>query len=244
VPGYVFEWDRLQICTLALSSGEEYCLHAWDLPNDKASDRSGIIDPKLTWEDETIQFDVWLRDFIFSGADGESPPVQPLPGEAQPFALPALSLWYRAKGDTRALSTSPVVPHPFRISDRQGPTAVTPLAENGRDYSADETVGVQDGSRVDESLVVTVYPAQEGRSTLRPNRLRIAARGVEPQVRESMEPMQQGVSWVLDPSAWNFGKSNEPSGDAEERGVREAMGEENSKAHTDTSMTGDFSPGR
>jgi hypothetical protein len=103
-------------------------------------------------------------------------------------------------------------------------------------------VGVQDGSRVDESLVVTVYPAQEGRSTLRPNRLRIATRGVESKVRESMEPKQQDVSGVFGPSAWNFGKSDEPSGDAEERGLREAMGEENSRAHTDTSMTGDFLP--
>jgi hypothetical protein len=57
-----------------------------------------------------------------------------------------------------------------------------------------------------------------------------------------MEPNQQGVSQVFDPSDWNFGKSDEPSGDAEERGLREAMGEENSRAHTDTSMTGDFLP--
>jgi hypothetical protein len=59
-----------------------------------------------------------------------------------------------------------------------------------------------------------------------------------------MEPKQQGVSRVFDPSTWNFGKSDELSGDSEDRGLREAMGEENSGTHTDTSMTGDFSPYR
>jgi hypothetical protein len=59
-----------------------------------------------------------------------------------------------------------------------------------------------------------------------------------------MEPKQQGVSRVFDPSTWNFEKGDEPSGDPEGRGLREAMGEENGGTHTDTSMTGDFSPDR
>jgi len=210
VPGYVFESDRLHLCTMSLSAGEEDCLHAWDLPMEKKSEGPGVVDPVLRWDAGGLSFDIWLREFLFAGAgspDRSGDPAQP---GTEFLTAETPSLWHRVRGNTRTLRTSAAVPVPVWSAGRKEAGRSDPASPGGR-HPGEREGPDQDGSREYGTLVVTVYPAQEGRSTLRPNRLRITTVDTQRVMLRPREgiPMPRERPELWNPNWWNGGAGEE-----------------------------------
>lgn len=185
VPGYLFESDRLELCVFALSGGDETCLGAWALPPRKRSRRSGVIDPAINWEAEGLRFDIWLKDFIWDGAESRRAPRDPASNSSSesPFAEQNRELWHRIQGVVR----NGRVRSMGRQMVREGATAI----QNTSRPFGPQARRLEQGITRKGGLMVRATPPLEGRSVLRPNRLDISAYE-ERQSREREDnPFQQ-----------------------------------------------------
>ena len=181
-PSYTFEGDQLQLCVLSLSGGDEDCLSPWALPNQKSFNRSGVLEPTLLWRSGRIDFDIRLRDFVWSSEPTENSVDVARKGPSESPLGPVIpALWYRVEG---AVWWDGVRggPHPTEARSLaswvQSPMAQSPMAQDGSPGPVQFLPGREEaGPSVQNGQIVRATPALEGKSVLRSNRLQITQVG-------------------------------------------------------------------